>query len=144
MTSAFPTCSAYRTAKDCGTARTCDPTVSRTISALAQDAPAAIDVARAQARTNAWALAGTHAPDAGASRHRPLIIDLDARLVTAHSDKERAAATFKRGYGFHPLWSFVDHGGPAGCPERFGPSTHGLGMCFTRASDLHCCCRSWL
>ncbi|MFH5246118.1 IS1380 family transposase, partial [Antrihabitans spumae] len=31
-------------------------------------------------------------------------------LVTAHSDKERAAPTFKRGYGFHPLCAFVDHG----------------------------------
>lgn len=27
----------------------------------------------------------------------PLIIDLDATLVTAHSDKESAAPTFKRG-----------------------------------------------
>ncbi len=25
-------------------------------------------------------------------------------------DKEKAAATFKRGYGFHPLCAFVDHG----------------------------------
>ena len=31
------------------------------------------------------------------------MIDLDATLVTAHSDKERAAPNFKRGYGFHPL-----------------------------------------
>ncbi len=29
--------------------------------------------------------------------------------MTAHSDKERAAATFKRGYGFHPLLALVDH-----------------------------------
>ncbi len=46
----------------------------------------------------------------------PLIIDLDATLVTAHSDKENAAPTFKRGFGFHPLWAFVDHG-PAGTGE---------------------------
>src|SRR5215213_1211073 len=37
-------------------------------------------------------------------------------LVTAHSEKERAAPTFKRGFGFHPLWAFVDHG-PAGTGE---------------------------
>jgi hypothetical protein len=28
-----------------------------------------------------------------------LIIDLDATLVTAHSEKEHAAPTFKRGFG---------------------------------------------
>ena len=32
-----------------------------------------------------------------------LVIDLDATLITAHSDKEGAAPTFKMGYGFHPL-----------------------------------------
>jgi hypothetical protein len=32
-----------------------------------------------------------------------LVIDLDATLITAHSDKEGAAPTFKSGYGFHPL-----------------------------------------
>ena len=37
-------------------------------------------------------------------------MDLDATLVGSHSEKERAAATFKRGYGFHPLCAFVDHG----------------------------------
>ena len=40
----------------------------------------------------------------------PLVIDLDATLVTAHSEKELAAGTFKRGYGFHPLCAFLDHG----------------------------------
>ena len=32
-----------------------------------------------------------------------LVIDLDSTLITAHSDKEGAAPTFKMGYGFHPL-----------------------------------------
>ena len=32
-----------------------------------------------------------------------LVIDLDAMLITAHSDKEGAAPTFKSGNGFHPL-----------------------------------------
>jgi Transposase DDE domain group 1 len=43
-----------------------DATVSRTIDALATNAPAAlkaIDVARAAARKRAWALAGADAPD---------------------------------------------------------------------------------
>ena len=93
-----------------------DPTVSRTIAALAQDADrvlAAIDIARQAARERPWALAGEHAPNAGASPQVPVVIDLDATLVTAHSEKEHAAATFKRGFGFHPLLAFADHG-PAG------------------------------
>ena len=90
-----------------------DPTVSRMIATLAADAPAAlkaIDTARAAARAQAWQLAGKHAPDHDSSAKDPLVIDLDATLVTAHSDKELAAPTFKRGYGFHPLCAFLDHG----------------------------------
>lgn len=90
-----------------------DATVSRAISALAGDAEAvlvAIEAARAAARTRAWGLAGERAPDHEASTARPLVIDLDATLVTAHSEKENAAPTFKRGFGFHPLCAFVDHG----------------------------------
>ena len=90
-----------------------DPTVSRCIDTLAADAPAvltAINAARAAARARAWALAGEHAPDRRADAHRPVVIDVDATLVTAHSEKEAAAPTFKRGFGHHPLWAFVDHG----------------------------------
>ncbi|MEU8227960.1 IS1380 family transposase, partial [Kribbella sp. NPDC048915] len=39
-----------------------------------------------------------------------VIVDIDATLVTAHSDKEGAEPTFKRGFGFAPMCSFVDHG----------------------------------
>lgn len=37
-------------------------------------------------------------------------------MVTAHSEKERAAATYKRRFGFHPLCAFLDHG-PGGTGE---------------------------
>ncbi|MEV0796184.1 IS1380 family transposase [Kribbella sp. NPDC050281] len=96
-----------------------DPTVSRTVDALAGDVEAvlkAINAARATARAQVWALAGHHAPDAGRDGDNPLIVDLDATLVGAHSDKQGAAPTFKRGYGFHPLCAFVDHG-PDGSGE---------------------------
>jgi hypothetical protein len=96
-----------------------DPTVSRTIDRLAHDATAvlaAIDTARAAARARAWTLAGDHAPNHGVDAGSPLVIDVDATLVTAHSDKEGAAPTFKKGFGHHPLWAFVDHG-PAGTGE---------------------------
>jgi Transposase DDE domain group 1 len=83
-----------------------DPTVSRLVDALAVDAPvalAAIASARATARAGAWSLAGEHAPDHATDAFRPLTIDVDATLVTAHSEKECAAPTFKRGFGFHRL-----------------------------------------
>ncbi len=90
-----------------------DPTVSRLISALAADAPAAltaINSARAAARAECWSAAATSAPDHDADTGDPLIVDLDATLVTAHSEKQDAAPTYKRGFGFHPLCAFVDHG----------------------------------
>lgn len=90
-----------------------DPTVSRTIAALAVDADrvlAAIDTARQHTRETAWVMSGAQAPDADRSADAPLVIDLDATLITAHSEKEHARATFKRGFGFHPLIAFADHG----------------------------------
>jgi DDE family transposase len=36
-----------------------------------------------------------------------LVIDLDGTLITARSDKEGAAPTFKKGYGFHPLGAWL-------------------------------------
>jgi hypothetical protein len=96
-----------------------DPTVSRTIDRLAAEPVAAlraINSARAAARARAWALGGKHAPHHATDAGAPLIIDVDATLVTAHSDKQGAAPTFKKGFGHHPLWTFVDHG-PAGTGE---------------------------
>ena len=49
-------------------------------------------------------------PDHLISAKNPLTIDLDATLVTAHSEKEHAAPTYKRGFGHHPLAAFLDHG----------------------------------
>jgi Transposase DDE domain group 1 len=90
-----------------------DPTVSRLFTTLAADAPAAlraINTARAAARNTAWSHAGEQAPDHNISACAPLIIDLDATLVTAHSEKEDAAPTDKKGFGHHPLLAFADHG----------------------------------
>ncbi|MEO5832904.1 MAG: IS1380 family transposase [Nakamurella sp.] len=96
-----------------------DPTVSRLIDTLAADidkAAAAINTARAEVRTRVWSIAGSDAPDHGTDNDRPLVIDLDATLVTAHSEKEQASPNFKRGFGFHPLGAWVDHG-PGGTGE---------------------------
>jgi len=37
-----------------------------------------------------------------------ITIDFDATLVTAFSEKQDAAPTYKRGYGFHPLGAWCD------------------------------------
>lgn len=91
-----------------------DPTVSRMMKALsgqqAAQALKAVNSARAAARAHAWALAGERSPAHGATARDPLVVDLDATLVTAHSEKEHAAPTWKKGYGFHPLTAFLDHG----------------------------------
>jgi len=82
-----------------------DATISRTIAALAVDVgkvEKAVASARACARDHAWNQAAAHAPNHAVSADKPLVLDLDATLITAHSDKENAAPTFKRGYGFHP------------------------------------------
>jgi hypothetical protein len=87
-----------------------DPVVSRLITRLAADAPAALKAirsARAAARQRAWLLAGEAAPGADGAL---VTVDIDATLVTAFSEKEQAAATWKKTYGFHPLTAFADHG----------------------------------
>ena len=91
-----------------------EATISRTITTLAQDVDTvekAVARARATARAHVWHLADDQAPDHRASAEHPIIIDLDATLVTSHSDKEQARPTFKKGFGFHPLLAFADHGG---------------------------------
>jgi len=60
--------------------------------------------AHARARARAWKLAGAPAQ---------LDVDLDATLLTAHSDKENAAGNFKGGFGFHPMLAYGDQTGEA-------------------------------
>lgn len=75
---------------------------------------AAINTARAAARAQVWELAGTQAPNHSSDARSPMIIDIDATLVTSYSEKEHASPTYKKGFGFHPLLAFIDHG-QSGC-----------------------------
>jgi Transposase DDE domain group 1 len=78
-----------------------DSTAFRVIDRIASD-PALLDALRAahaRARERFWELHG--APER-------LTIDVDATLITAHSDKEGAAGNYKGGYGFHPLHAYAD------------------------------------
>ena len=90
-----------------------DTTVRRTLE-LAD--PATLDkIARVRAavRAHVWSLiCATPAgfpwlAIAGKLLAGWLVIDLDATLITARSDKEGAAPTFKSGYGFHPLGAWL-------------------------------------
>jgi hypothetical protein len=81
-----------------------DATAYRCVERLDEVALARMRKARAFARARAWGLAG--APER-------LILDIDATLVTAHSEKQGAAGTYKRGYGFHPLLCFEAGSGEA-------------------------------
>jgi hypothetical protein len=81
-----------------------NPTAWRTLEAVDDDALGRIRAARAQARAAAWA--------AGADPGF-YVIDIDATLVNSHSEKEKAAPTYKRGFGFHPLLAYLDATGEA-------------------------------
>jgi hypothetical protein len=59
----------------------------------------ALRAAHARARERFWELHGV--PER-------LTIDVDATLITAHSEKENAAGNYKGGYGFHPLVAYAD------------------------------------
>ncbi len=69
--------------------------------------------ARAKAREHAWKLIEATPAGfpwlviAGKALTGWLVIDMDATLVTAHSDKEGAAPTWKKGFGFHPLGAWL-------------------------------------
>jgi len=81
-------------------------TAFRVIDRIASD-PGGLERLRgahARTRARAWQLIG--APGR-------IDIDLDATLLTSHSDKEGAAGNFKGGYGFHPMLAYADQTGEA-------------------------------
>jgi hypothetical protein len=59
----------------------------------------ALRAAHARGRAGFWKLHGAPAL---------LRLDVDATLITAHSEKEKAAGNYKGGYGFHPLMVYLD------------------------------------
>ncbi len=74
--------------------------------------------ARARARERAWlarAELGRELPasTAGGRVVPGLVVEVDATLVVAHSDKEQATPTFKGSFGSHPLLVFLDNTGEA-------------------------------
>jgi len=87
-----------------------DPTVSQVIDDLAAGGQLVLD---AIADAHAAARARVHAAGGGPAGTGPdglVPLDIDATLVSAHSDKEDAQPTYKRGFGHHPVMAFLDHG----------------------------------
>jgi len=85
-----------------------DSTVRRTLNLADDRMLTRIAQARARIRKHAWKLIADAGgfPDleiAGKILAGRLFIDMDGTLVTAHSEKEGAAPTWKKGFGFHPL-----------------------------------------
>jgi hypothetical protein len=94
-----------------------DSTCWRLLDRLDGTGLGAIARARAAARDVVWAqraeLSGLpFRPARAAGRDLPgLVIDLDASIVVCHSEKEHAAPTFKKTFGFPPMLAFCDNTG---------------------------------
>ena len=78
------------------------PTTWRVLDRIDADRLERVRQARAAARARAWE-AG-----AGPDLEQELRLDFDATITVAHSEKENAAATWKRTFGFYPLLCFLD------------------------------------
>lgn len=95
------------------------PTIWRVLDGVDETMLAAIRLARALARDRAWLargeLTGSELPGSRAAGRiiDQVVIDFDATLVTAHSDKEGAKGNFKGGFGYHPLGAWLDNTGEA-------------------------------
>lgn len=84
------------------------PTAWRVLDRVDEAGLPRVRTARARAREAAWAAGAS--PDLS----QELCIDIDATITVAHSEKENAAATWKKTFGFHPLLAFLDRPEVAG------------------------------
>lgn len=91
-----------------------DPTAWRLLSDVDNGMLDRLRDARAQARELAWAQVmetrGGLPPATAAGQPIPgLVLDLDASIVICHSEKESATPTWKKTFGYHPLFCFLDN-----------------------------------
>lgn len=104
-----------------------DSTAFRVIDSVDAECLERLRGAVAVARARAWEL-GARPQRRGERGGRELtVIDIDATLTSAHSDKEQAHGNFKGGFGHHPLLCYLDETGeaPAGIlrPGNAGSNT---------------------
>ena len=98
-----------------------DSTCWRVLNSITAFDLVGIAAARAACREVAWAQRAEqtgHALPASLVAGAPLldeagrpvlVIDDDATIVVAHSEKEQTAPTFKHRYGYHPVLAFLDN-----------------------------------
>jgi hypothetical protein len=80
-----------------------DSTLYRTFRSIGADTLAGLWEAMAEVRGEVWRRSAA-TPGTGT-----VVLDIDASLHQVHSEnKEEAAATYKGGYGFHPIYCFAD------------------------------------
>ena len=80
-----------------------DSTVWRTFHEIEAETRDALKEAMAEVRAKVWSRSSA------TSGNDPVVLDVDASLVTIHTEqKEGTGPTYKGGYGFHPLLVFAD------------------------------------
>ena len=80
-----------------------DSTTYRTFRQITPVVRADLHVAFGQVRRKVWARSSA------TNNTGPVVLDIDASLVQIHSEnKEGTAATYKGGFGFHPMFCFAD------------------------------------
>jgi hypothetical protein len=88
------------------------PTVWRALDEVTGARLNKIQAARARVRRHVWAQLPGGLPAskvAGSDLGSTVVLDVDATIVVAHSEKELASPTFKRTFGFHPLGVWCDN-----------------------------------
>ena len=90
-------------------------TVWRALDELADTSAKRVAAARAKTRKRVWELLPGGLPAARvADSTLPkdlVVLDVDATIVIAHSEKEHAARTFKKTFGYHPIGVWCDNTG---------------------------------
>jgi Transposase DDE domain group 1 len=93
---------AYRGQERLFGAKASETTTHRVLKSIDEQLLGRVRAARAAARARAW--------DAG-GRPDTLTLDIDATILISHSEKELAAGTWKRTFGYHPLECYLDETG---------------------------------
>jgi len=88
------------------------PTVWRALKGMTPAVAKRIEAARAKVRAHVWSQLPGGLPAskvADTDLGDVVVLDVDATLVTTHSEKEGSASTFKKGFGYHPLGVWCDN-----------------------------------
>ena len=88
------------------------PTVWRTLDELTAARLGRVAKARARVRRHVWSQLPGGLPAstvAGTDLGEVVVLDVDATIVMAHSEKEQAGPTFKGRFGFHPIGVWCDN-----------------------------------